>query len=197
MTKNYSNNEYMKLNGRQWRVNAGGNLYVDKAFMRRAFEEIDVIYQTYSQMNTILFNLHLPSGSSHPTNEVISAFIRKLKSVLMAPPYNLKRFAYMWVREQEQSDVPHYHVAIFVDESRVHHPGRLLDILKGKWKQVSNGGHFSYVKDCFHIVNRGDEGALGEVVYRVSYLGKLRSKGKRLSQTNDYSMSRLTSAQRR
>jgi len=109
----------------------------------------------------------------------------------MSAPYNLKYFAFIWVREQDESDVPHYHIVIIVDESRIHHPGRLLERLKQIWREVSEGGHLIYVKDCYHIIDRDDEAELGTLIYRVSYMGKLRSKGKRLSSTNDYSTSRL------
>ncbi|MGF1698216.1 inovirus Gp2 family protein [Vibrio lamellibrachiae] len=191
MTKNYSNIGYVKLGGYVWKVNAGGNLYVDNVFMKKIHGQLNIMHVSYSQINVIFFNLHLLEGELHPDNTTISTFIAKLRKVLKSKPYNLVRFAYVWVREQEKSDVPHYHLALIVDESRIHYPSKLLETLSSLWAKVSNGGHFSYVSDCYHIINRGDLSTLGDVIYRISYLGKLRSKGNRETNTNDYSMSRL------
>jgi hypothetical protein len=79
-----------------------------------------------------------------------------------------------------------------LDESRVHYPSKLLEKLADIWVEVSHDGYMQKVSNCYYIVTRGDQASLGLAVYRLSYLSKLRGKGKRPVNTNDYSMSRLT-----
>lgn len=191
MAKNYSNCGFSKLGSHVWKVNAGGNRYIDNVFMKKVYTQLEIMHLTYSQINVIFFNLHLPKGQPHHDNATVSKFMAKLRNLLKSAPYHLTRFAYVWVREKDKSEVPHYHLALIVDESRIHYPSKLLERLVSIWKKVSHDGHLSNVRDCYHIVNRGDLSALGEVIYRLSYLGKLRSKGNRKKSTNDYSTSRL------
>ncbi|MCG9750658.1 inovirus Gp2 family protein [Vibrio brasiliensis] len=197
MTKDYTNCEYVNLSGQQWRVNAGGMYFVDKIFMRKWYRQMEVMLNTYSQVNVVFFNLTLPKGTDYPSNKVISSFINKTKRLLSTSPYRLKKVGYVWAREQETSDTPHYHVALMLDESRVHYPSKLLERLAAIWKEVSFGGYMQRVSNCYYIVSRGDQGSLGHAIYRISYLGKLRGKGRRPNNTNDYSMSRLTELTKR
>ena len=87
--------------------------------------QFDVMIEQHCKVLLVHFVLRFPAGTFHQrNNEEISEFIKKLTNY-----YEYRRVAtrYIWAREQDTSNAPHYHVALLLDGSQRHHTPTIWD----------------------------------------------------------------------
>ena len=186
MARRLTNSTSIKLNGSDLPINTSQGKH-------RCYEEI--LERTYSQLaamlsyhsRVLLFRLDLSCDSYSTENKLISKLIRKLRKHL-SKRYNMKRFGYVWVREQEKAKAQHYHLAFFVDANKIQHPAKILKWIEARWQYY---GRPWTPKNCFYLVYRGAHTKLAEAFERISYLAKERGKGYLPAGTNNYSTSRI------
>ena len=107
------------------------------------------------------FNLQFPSGYDHDgKNKEISKLTNKVMTNLRKKGVDAQ---YVWVREQNRSDRPHYHVSVMLDGSKMNNVWSFKKIVDDNWNKVlgmpSDG--------CQHIQN-ADNDYNKTMIYRPS-----------------------------
>lgn len=130
----------------------------------------------------IRFDLHhknLHTEDSKHISKFFKNLIRKLERA-----YNTK-LLYVWAREvgrKEQGQ--HYHCALFMDGNKVNQSYKVLEIAEKTWPY-----HFSKPQNPYYYIDSPE--IMQEAVFRLSYLAKVNTKGKRKPEAHDYGCSRI------
>ncbi|MGZ9899000.1 YagK/YfjJ domain-containing protein [Shewanella gaetbuli] len=174
MAQYTSNNPTYNYKGRLFRVNAEENtskaLYT--AYLKKTIEQIESFMSYHSKLFVFIIQLHLPSSSAN--NRVMTQFLNKLRLALISQ-YSFKRIGYIWCREQDKAPAQHYHLALMLDGSKIQYPAKLMSICENIWAAIA-GGTIHRPENCYYHFHRTDEAAINDVVYRLSYFSKVRSK---------------------
>lgn len=173
------NNHYW-LNDRAWHINTTKS-GIRTDILRVLLLRFNDALEQHSKVFVFRFDLHLPKHT--PTNTVISPFLRQVGRRAKRKYGN--SFRYVWAREQEKSKQQHYHFTLFMDGNKIKSPHYLQGWIEDAWAQTDGNCHWS----GYHRILRGDETALQEAAYHISYLAKPRGKGYRPPQTKDYGSS--------
>lgn len=80
----------------------------------------------------------------------------------------------LWGREQVSS-TPHYHCALILDGQLFRSPERIIQWIKEIWANITNGTVPS-IPHPYYNLNRNDMALRQRVLYRLSYLAKLKGK---------------------
>jgi len=144
------------------------------------------ILSHHNKLFVLRFDLRQPRYQ--PDNRRITKFNRILFKRLKRK-YRFKRIGFCWAREQVTSAAPHYHYVLFLDGSRVDYSDKLLRHIHEVWGNMS--GTYYVPQNCFYHFHRSDDTCIRDVIKRISYFAKARSKGMRPPQTKDYSTSRI------
>ncbi len=155
--------------------------------LERIKQQIDAMLSYHSRILVIRVDLH--TASYQPDNQMMSAFIRKIRKRL-SNKHGLKRMGFVWVREQEKAKSQHYHLALFIDANKVRHPHHIILGIEAIWQSWLNPKPFT-PKNCYYIIKRNDPESIIEPFYRLSYLAKVRGKGYKNKTANDFSTSRI------
>lgn len=169
----------MKVNANK---NKGHGLY--QVILDRILNQIVNLQSHYSRITIIRIDLHFPDTHIHNhkhENELLSQYIKKIKVDLSSNTWrNHKRIIHGWVKEVGTSNKSHYHLFFGVQAlqrtlgaiSKDGHTG-IWKLLEDRWSELTGGSvHFSKS----HTLNRGDDKALADCFYHLSYLAKVRDK---------------------
>lgn len=143
----------------------------------------------YSKCFFMRFDLHVNEYSE--SNSVISKFLKTFTRKIFAH-YRLNKMCFIWCREISSSDAQHYHFMIGLDGHKVKHSQKIYHILEGIWKVKM--GNFWQPDNCFYFSNTKSssyEEVIRSVIYRASYLAKVRSKFDTRRKGKMYGRSRL------
>jgi hypothetical protein len=180
--------ETIDVNGEDIPINIGSNKGgVYHGIIQRGIEQLDIAIQIHKRVLVYYFILHTnvyTEDSYRVTN-----LMKNLKQKL-GRDYQMKNIGHEWVREHERdtADTHHYHVALFLDGSKIQHPKKLLILIRKMWVLH---GHVPYIRNPFDYINRNDNDTRLKAIWRISYMAKIRGKGHRAEQANDYGASRL------
>ncbi len=155
----------------------------------RIASQLQAMLSYHSRVTVIRFDLHLYRSFSDNTE--VSKLMVKIKKRLKAK-YGSTRLGYIWVRELEKAKKHHYHIVLFVNGNMLQHPSNLLAWIERRW--TARGHPKPYIPShCYYVIERKTNENLDLAFYRLSYLAKVRGKGKlnRDNSVNDYSGSRL------
>ena len=176
----------ININGEQLEINSTDTLGVYPIIIEKMVGELDKMIARYKRVFVLRFDLHLNNYSAD--NKEVSTFM-KAQVQRIKRKYKTKYVGYVWVREMERAKTQHYHCAFFIDGDRLRTSNVLNQQIKVKWYK---NGHRSVVPKPFYFLDKHNmEEKRKEVIYRVSYLAKVRGKGYRSAQAKDYSTSRL------
>ena len=176
----------ININGEQLEINSTNTLGVYPIIIEKMVQELDKAINLYKRVFVLRFDLHLNHYSDD--NKEISNFM-KAQVQRIKRKYKTKYVGYVWVREMERAKTQHYHCAFFIDGDRLRTSNVLNQQIKAKWYK---NGHRSVVPKPFYFIDKHNiEKKRKEVIYRLSYLAKVRGKGYRSPQAKDYSTSRL------
>lgn len=175
------------INGNTWWVNSkGSGLYTH--IIKAMINQVDAMLSHHSKLHIIRFDLRQYEYTDN--SDKITSFNRRFHKWLKRH-YNLNRIGYMWARERDKAKKQHYHYALIIDGHKANYPASILKKAKDIWESLQ-GSEFT-PKNCYYNVRRGEYRQLQRAIWRISYLAKVRSKGKhkRPDQTKDYSTSRI------
>lgn len=186
MARRLTNSTNIKLNGRDLPINTSkGNQRCYEEILERTHSQLEAMLSHHSKV--MVLRLDLSCERYTTDNKLVSKLIKKLRRYLLKQ-YNMKRFGYVWVREQEKAKSQHYHIALMVDANKIQYPSKIIKWLEARWQYY---GRPWTPKKCFYVVGRNDNTSLAEVFERLSYLAKERGKGYVAARTNNYSASRM------
>lgn len=154
--------------------------------LEKTVEQLDAMLSYHCKILVVRLDLHVFIASID--NELISEFIRRFRS--WANRQGHKRVGYIWCREQDKSQVQHYHCAFFLDANRNRHSHYIIQAVERLWGYWESGTVYT-PNGCYYVVKRDDMAAYQQVFNRLSYLAKVDTKQKFQNTTNDYSTSRL------
>jgi hypothetical protein len=178
--------EELLLNGELLNINSTETLGVYPTIIEKMVTELDKMIARYKRVFVLRFDLHLINYSDD--NKEISSFMRAQVQRIKRK-YKTKYVGYVWVREMERAKTQHYHCAFFIDGDKLRTSYVLNQQIKAKWYK---NGHRSVVPKPYYFLDKHNmTEKRREVIYRLSYLAKVRGKGYRSAQAKDYSTSRL------
>jgi hypothetical protein len=180
--------ETIEVNGEQIPINIGknkGGVYYE--IVHRAIEQLDIAIEIHKRV--FVYNFILHTNNSISNNYRVTNFMKNLKQKL-GRDYKMKKIGYEWVREHERdnADTHHYHVALFLDGSKIQHPKKLLILIRKMWRPH---GHVPYIRNPFDYIGKDDNDTRLKAIWRISYMAKIRGKGYRDPQAKDFQTSRL------
>ena len=177
---------FLNINGEELKINSSEQLGVYPLIIEKFVIELDKMIARYKRVFILRFDLHLRQYCDD--NKQITTFI-KAQVQRIKRKYKTKYVGYVWVREVERSKIQHYHCAFFIDGDKIRNSFRLNQQIKAKWYK---NGHRSVVPKPYYFLDKHNmKEERKEVIYRLSYLAKVRGKGYRSAQAKDYSTSRL------
>jgi len=183
-TEHYS--EFVVIGGEKLFINSRKKQGVYLEILEGFVRQLDIALSIHKRLMVYRFDLKVKQYSNN--NKVMSNFINRTKQWIKRS-YDIDNIGYVWVREHEQSKKLHYHLAIFLDGDKIRYPNKLFKKLKEMWKPH---GHMPTIANPYYFIDKHNQFIVrGEVIYRVSYLAKIRAKGYRHPQTKDYGTSRL------
>jgi len=180
--------DHIDINGEQIRINIGkneGGVYYE--IIKRMIEQLDIALTIHKRILVHRFDLH-PSYYTG-SNEIISKFFKRIKQWIYRH-YGIKKIGYGWVREQERAKKQHYHLVLFLDGNKIQHPKKLNAKIKEMWTPL---GHMPVISKPYYFVDKNNPNKRLEAIWRISYMAKIRGKGYRDPQANDFGTSRLKS----
>jgi len=178
--------DHIEINGEQVHINIGknkGGVYFE--IITRMIGQLDTAIKIHGRV--LVHQFILRTNYYTPKNERVSNLMKNLKQKIKRD-YGITEIGYAWVREQERAKQQHYHVVLFLDGNKIQHPKKLNMIIKKMW---SPHGSIPTIEHPFYYINKNDNKTRLEAIYRISYIAKIRGKGYRDPQANDYGSSRL------
>lgn len=171
-------------------------------------ERLGYMIQHHSKVLVVRFDVRYPDGHPYPErNEHISNLMKLLKEWYYQMGIETQ---YLWVREQNHSDVPHYHIAFLINGSRNQTGIGLLQAAQRFWGCTLAYGwvqgliHYCDLEDgrAWLMLNRPSASSTPaeqqaflirvQAVYeRLSYLAKTYSKGMAPHRVRDFGTSLL------
>ncbi|EPR2983069.1 YagK/YfjJ domain-containing protein [Vibrio parahaemolyticus] len=156
--------------------------------LNKAFDQLEVLRSYYSKVTVILLQLH---QAFHTKNsEQLTIMLSKLKAKLQK--HYGSKVGYFWVREQNQAESQHYHMAIMVNGHKCQH-SKLVDLATQTYWENRHPDNFSFrVRNRIYRVRNDDNGKeLRAVRMRMSYMAKQDGKTQFTSHTKTYGYSKL------
>jgi len=176
----------ININGEELNINSSEKYGVYPIIIEKFVIELDKMINKYKRVFVLRFDLHLDNYSDD--NKEVSEFMRAQVQRIKRK-YKTKYVGYVWVREMEKAKTQHYHCAFFIDGDKIRNSFALNQQIKAKWYK---NGHRSVVPKPYYFLDKHNMKEEREkVIYRLSYLAKVRGKGYRSPQAKDYSTSRL------
>jgi hypothetical protein len=104
-----------------------GSGRLDKKYLKRINQTLKRAVDKYPRTSAMRFDLRYPKNYTAVKNNHISKFIASLKAIIHADLQKKKKGKsmpmYIWVKEQDSSNNPHYHVVIFLNGNIYSHLG--------------------------------------------------------------------------
>ena len=117
----------------------------------------------------VRLDVRFPQGSKHDgKNSTVSELLRRLKAYYA---YHRIDCRYVWAREQKHSDVPHYHLLLLLDGSRIENGWGVWSVAARTWSGLLD----TNCDACIHLCTP-DQGGNGLMIRRPSS----RSEGEKL-----------------
>ena len=174
----------------------GGVLQVNASKKRGCYLEIlqkihEQLCNMLSHHNRVLIVIMVFHQHEYtPDNKLFSRFIRKLRK-RFCEKYQAKRLGFIWVREKDVREAQHYHLAVFLDGSKVQTSHSLFEMCANIWEGWNQPRPVFCPERCYYQLKRIGIHAFKDAFYHLSYFAKTHTKGDRPSATNDYSTSRI------
>jgi len=180
-----SDNQSIVMDGQIYWVNAKtSGIYT--GMLNTMIDQLESMLSYHSKVHVLRFDLHQYAQTD--TNKRLTTFNRRLFKWLKRK-YNTNRIGFIWVREQDRATSQHYHYVLMLDGHKVSHPISIQEKAAQVWQEMS--GRFYLPENPFYNIHRGNYEETQAAIYRISYLAKTRSKGKRSAQTKDIGTSRI------
>jgi hypothetical protein len=171
--------------GKAYKVNAAkSGLYEEMLF--KLVDQFQIALDKWGRVFVLRFDLHSHYYASD--NKRITKFRDRVFKRLKRE-YGFKQIGFCWVREMERAKAQHYHWVLFLDGNLIRHSSRINQIIKDAWEDETEAHHMPVIKRPFYFGSA--EQIAEKVIFRFSYLAKVRGKGYRDPQAKDYQCSRM------
>ncbi|HGY9614500.1 inovirus-type Gp2 protein [Vibrio harveyi] len=172
MNKYVSYSPIFKYKQAYYQVNGSDRRPFYTNLMKRILEQLEAFMSFHSRSFVVIAVLSTKHWTRDNTliSECLSRSIYLLKGM-----YKLSRVGYVWCREQARSSTQHYHLGLMLDGAKIQFPAKVFEVLKREWKALC-GGHVCWPKHCYYHFWRSDLKTFLEIVYRLSYFAKVRTK---------------------
>lgn len=144
---------------------------LNKSIVNTIITDYEIMLSHYKRLLVARIDLH-PNQYSED-NQSITQFLKQLQQLLQAQ-YQCK-VIYHCAREQNTSEIEHYHLEVMLSAHKIKHSYRLQSLIKAMWEMHANGT-VSFVENPYCITYRGDKASLKSAIYRSSYLAKEHTK---------------------
>ncbi|MCL1143705.1 YagK/YfjJ domain-containing protein [Shewanella gaetbuli] len=124
----------------------------------------------YSKVFSVRVDLH-PQCYSADNKEICQFLTQQVKK--LSKRYNCK-VKYLCAREQHQSNIQHYHLALMLSGHKIQHPNKILELIQIDWEKL--GGKVALVDNPFNVMLRGNKASVKHTIYRLTYLAKKATK---------------------
>lgn len=142
-----------------------------KNIVNTIISDYEIMLSHYKRLLVARIDLHPNQYSSD--NKSITQFLKQLQKSL-EEKYKCK-VIYHCAREQNASEIEHYHLEVMLSAHKIAHSHRLQSLIKTMWEMHANGT-VSFVENPYCIAYRGDKASLKSAIYRSSYLAKEHTK---------------------
>lgn len=177
----------IEIGGQVLPINAKRKLGCYEPILLATKQQFDAMLSHHVKVLFIRMDIRVPEYTE--TNQPMVQFMRRLIKRLKKS-YKLSRVAYLWVREQNNAEVQHYHLWLMLDGGRVQYPSKVIKVMENIADTWGWPKPFT-PKNCFRCFHRENFDQYKIAFQRASYLAKENSKGNRPPSTNDYSASRI------
>jgi hypothetical protein len=172
----------IEIDGKMLPINTQGKgmgCYVE--VLKVIDEQLMAMLSYHNKVLMVRVDIHMSPDFIASNNSVMTFYTSKMRKWAQQN-YDAKRLGFVWVRELCTSKKVHYHVIIMFDGNK------LQDHREITAKSVQIAENFSdkgydYVpnnlKDCFHMIHRGNKLEYNTAFRHASYLAKERTKDKK------------------
>ncbi|HCG8094926.1 TPA: inovirus-type Gp2 protein [Vibrio parahaemolyticus] len=187
MSKYISFSPVFKYKGALFEVNGSIKRPYYTDLMKRVLDQLTAFLSYHARSLVVVAVLTTKQWTRE--NTTISKCISKLLASLKSK-YTLSRVGYVWCREQASLSTQHYHLSLFLDGAKVRYPAKVLKALGEYWNALTCG-HVSWPERCYYHFHRSNILVLCDVVYRLSYFAKVRTKERTPKYVNMFGSSRI------
>jgi len=185
--KHISHSKVAQFMGESYWVNAKKSGLYTK-ILAVILGQLEAMLNAHNKVLLVRVDLHQTEYTD--SSKTLTKLFRQLGDHFKST-YNMKRFGYVWVREQERAKSQHYHCFLLVDGNKLQTAFKITDKIRWYWEVLNDGSiHWPQPK-CYYLIRRGDRETLQEAIYHISYLAKARGKGYKPAQAKDYGASRI------
>ncbi|MBY7974922.1 inovirus Gp2 family protein [Vibrio fluvialis] len=187
MSHYVSRSPVFKQNGHLFAVNGSESKPYYTDIMKVIIDQMDAYLSYHSRVFIVVMVLttRVWTRDNVLISECLAVSLQRLKS-----EYKLSRIGYVWCREQSRSSTQHYHLALMLDGSKVQYPAKLFDLISEVWHALCQG-RVCWPKRCYYAFHRSDRETLCQVIYRLSYFAKVRTKDRTPKWISRFGASRL------
>jgi hypothetical protein len=183
-------------------------------------ERLEYMTNNHNKVTFFRFDVHFPKDYPHDgTNKDLSKLLKRLKEPLTKAGNEMH---YVWCREQDSSENPHYHFAGLVDGNYTQQVYGILQEVSNDWKEITSSPKDGLIDHCNHFkgervptqirIDRPSSAKEGEELVelcqqfeakkdearkRAHYLGKNDQKGNVPSRVREYGASELRKGSKR
>lgn len=182
---NYNNEPQLIFN---WKTG------IREEILEKGFKQLDIMMTDYSKVSVILLQLHQDHFTED--NAILTRCLVQLKKKIKKK-YNCK-IGYLWVREQNNADGQHYHLAIMVNGHKCNNAYAIGKMCEEVWEGPTDTNFAYRVRNRIYRIERykNDDHELRAARMRMSYMAKNDSKHFE-KYTNCFGVSRLKPSNRR
>lgn len=171
---------------------------------KKAVQQFDAYQEKHSKVLAVRADIRYPSdyGEVRSNRDIVKT-IAKVKQTFERKGLDPE---YIWAREQNVSDHPHYHCLLLLDGQKTRSPKAVYDVLEKHWQRTIGSSVPGLVDYCNgtpekphangKIINRS-EGRPEYLNRQINYIAKPEGKGPQNDGLRDFGMSRLSSSPRK
>ncbi|MPV87019.1 YagK/YfjJ domain-containing protein [Ostreibacterium oceani] len=155
--------------------------------LKQFVDRFDYMESHYNKLFILRVDLRLKSQLKKSRKNLFTPFMTKLKHILKKE-YGFNKIHYQYVTEYNAKLEKHYHLILILDGNKIQSSFNIQHLIKDIWAKY---GKHHMPENCYYNYRRGDETIRKEIVYRASYLAKIRDKNRRNVQDKRYGVSRI------
>lgn len=164
----------------------------------KATQLFDAYQQRHSKVLSVRLDIHYPTNydTAHG-NEDIAKTMAKVVQTFARRGLDP---AYIWVREQDTSEHPHYHCQLFLDGQKTRSAQMVYDVTERHWQNTIGTDSKGLVHHCNgtqeqplengEVISRSD-GRPEYVDRQIGYIAKPKGKGPKNDGVRNFGMSRM------
>lgn len=173
-----------------------GHGELDEKYLIKIDETIKLALNAYPRTSAMRVDLRYPEGYTVVENNHISKFIASFKAIIRADLNKKKRGKstprFIWVKEQDSSNHPHYHIVVFLNGNIYSNlgyftakEGNTAARIRQAWASalgvhiIDIDGAVHYPDHATYTLNKTDpnyKAQYDKLFYRLSYFAKKATK---------------------